>query len=253
MKNMKKIFAVATLLAAVPATTLATEISGNVSLTSDYRFRGISQSDTQLAVQGGFDIAFENGLYVGVWGSNVDFGSGAAPDLELDYYAGFSGDISENVSFDVGYIYYDYPGSGSVGFAPYSSEGFDYEEIYASVSCMDFTLGAAYSDDYWLGSGDFYYIYGDYSYALPMDISLDLHYGLNNFDNASGDTDAEDAAKAFLSDDEDSYADWSIGLTKAFAGVDVSVTYVDTNLSSSDVFGTNWADSTVVVAISKSL
>lgn len=253
MKNIRKYLAVATLVAAAPIAAVATEISGNVSLTSDYRFRGISQSDTQLAIQGGFDIAFENGLYVGVWGSNVDFGAGAAPDLELDYYVGISGSISEDVGFDVGYIYYDYPGSDSVGFAPFSSESFDYEEIYASVSFMDFTLGAAYSGDYWLGSGDFYYVYGDYSYALPMDISLDLHYGLNSFDNASGDTNAEDAAKAFLSDDEDGYADWSIGFTKAVAGVDVSVTYVDTNLSKSDVFGTNWADSTVVVAISKSL
>jgi uncharacterized protein (TIGR02001 family) len=251
--NILKNLSAAILLAASPLAAVAAEVSGNVTLASDYRFRGISQTDTQLAIQGGFDVSFENGIYLGVWGSNVDFGSGAAPDLELDYYAGFSGSISENVGFDVGYIYYDYPGSGSVSFPPFSSEGFDYEEVYASVTCMNFTLGAAYSDDYWLGSGDFYYIYGDYSFALPMDVSLDLHYGHNSFDNASGDTNPEDAAKAFLSGDEDSYSDWSIGLTKAFAGVDISVTYVDTSLSSSDVFGTNWADSTVVFAVSKSL
>ena len=121
MNSIGKYFAVAALLSAAPNAVLATEISGNVSLTSDYRFRGISQSDTQLAVQGGFDIAFENGLYVGVWGSNVDFGAGAAPDLELDYYVGFSGDISEDVGFDVGYIYYDYPKKGDKGSSYYCS------------------------------------------------------------------------------------------------------------------------------------
>ncbi len=252
MNIMKKTLA-ATLLVASPIVAVAAEVSGNVSLTTDYRFRGISQTDTQLAVQGGFDVGFDSGFYVGVWGSNVDFGAGAAPDLELDYYAGFSGSISEDVGFDVGYIYYDYPGSGSVSFAPFSSEKFDYEEVYASVSFKDLTVGAAYSDDYWLGSGDFYYVYGDYSFALPMDVSLDLHYGYNAFDNASGDSDAEDASKAFLSGDEDSYSDYSITLTKAVAGVDVSLAWVDTSLSKSDVFGTNWADSTVVFAISKSL
>ena len=252
MNTIQKI-STAALLVASPLAAVAAEISGNVSLTSDYRFRGISQSDTQLAVQGGFDVGFENGLYAGVWGSNVDFGSwsGSAPDLELDYYAGLAGDITEDVSFDVGYIYYDYPGASSQNLG-FGSVDFDYEEVYASVSFGDFTLGGAYSDDYWLESGDFYYVYGDYSFALPMEVSMDLHYGFNSFDNDSTDAGA-DGAQAFLSGGEDSYSDYSVTFTKAFAGVDVSVSWVDTDLSQSELFGSNWADSTVVVAISKSL
>ena len=248
MKIMIKSLAAA-LLVASPIVAVAAEVSGNVSLTSDYRFRGISQTDTQLAVQGGFDVAFENGIYVGTWGSNVDF----ANSLELDYYVGYAGDISENISFDVGYLYYDYPGTDKTGRAFNSDAEDDYEEIYASISCKDFTLGFAYSDDYYLETGEFYYVYGDYSFSLPNDISLGLHYGYNDFEFSSDDSNPKDAEQAFLGDGEDSYSDYSVTLSKELAGVDVSLSWVDTDLSESECFGTNWCDSTVVFAISKSL
>ncbi|PCJ38286.1 MAG: hypothetical protein COA75_00555 [Cellvibrionales bacterium] len=249
MKNLKKNMLLTAAIAASPVAAIAAEVSGNVSMTSDYRFRGISQTDTQLAVQGGFDFAFDNGIYVGTWGSNVDF----ANSLELDYYVGYAGDLTETVSFDVGYIYYDYPGTEDTVRTLNSDAEDDYAEIYASVSVADFTLGFAYSDDYYLETGEFYYIYGDYSFALSNDISLDLHYGYNDFEFSSTDSNAKDAEQAFLSDGEDSYSDYSIGVSKAFAGVDVSLTWVDTDLDKSECFGTNWCDSTVVFAISKDL
>ena len=248
MKNLKKNVLLAAVISASPVAAIAAEVSGNVSMTSDYRFRGISQTDTQPAIQGGFDVAYDNGVYIGMWGSNVEFSS---VSMELDYYVGYSGSISEDISFDLGYIYYDYPGATAQDLG-FGSIDYDYEEVYASISYKDFTLGAAYSDDYWLESGNFYYVYGDYSFALPHDVSLDLHYGYNDFENSSSDT-GQDGGQAFLSGDEDSYSDYSITLTKAFAGVDVSLSWVDTDLSQSEVFGTNWADSTVVFAVSKSL
>ena len=66
------------------------EIAGNVALVTDYRFRGISQSDEDIAIQGGFDAGWDNVIYVGVWGSSVDFDSNDGFDgsLELDYYVG---------------------------------------------------------------------------------------------------------------------------------------------------------------------
>ncbi|MBV1931783.1 MAG: TorF family putative porin [Porticoccaceae bacterium] len=247
--NIMKRNVLAALLVSSPLVAAAVEVSGNVTLASDYRFRGISQTDTQLAVQGGFDVAFENGVYVGTWGSNVDF----ANSLELDYYVGYAGDISEDVSFDVGYIYYDYPGTDKTARAFNSSAEDDYEEIYASISIQDFTLGVAYSDDYYLETGEFYYVYGDYSFALPYDMSLGLHYGYNDFEFSSDDSSAKDAEQAFLSDGEDSYSDYSVTVSKAVAGVDLSLSWVDTDLSESECFGTNWCDSTVVFAVSKSL
>ncbi|OUS17548.1 hypothetical protein A9Q88_03000 [Gammaproteobacteria bacterium 50_400_T64] len=249
MKNIKKNILLTAVIAASPVAAIAAEVSGNVSMTSDYRFRGISQTDTQLAVQGGFDFAFDNGIYIGTWGSNVDF----ANSLELDYYVGYAGDLTEDVSFDVGYIYYDYPGTDDTPRTLNSDAEDDYAEIYASVSVADFTLGFAYSDDYYLETGEFYYIYGDYSFALPNDISLDLHYGYNDFEFSSTDSKAKDAEQAFLTDGADSYSDYSIGVSKAFAGVDLSLTWVDTDLDKKECFGENFCDSTVVFAISKDL
>ncbi len=251
MAIAKKGLILAAMMALSPAATLAAEVSGNVTLTSDYRFRGISQSDTDPALQGGFDVAFDSGFYLGVWGSNVDFGT--SPDLELDFYGGYGGSITEDLGFDVGYIYYDYPGSDGVDFTLNGNEKEDYEEIYASLSYKDATLGVAYSDDYWLSSGEFYYIYGDYSFALPEGFGLDLHYGYNSFDVASGDSNLKDAEKAFLSNNADSYADYSITLTKTLAGLDLALAWVDTDLDKDELFDTNWAESTVVFSISKSL
>ncbi len=88
---MKKTL-IATAMLATTATAQA-EISGNVSMASDYIFRGVSQTDNQMAVQGGFDYEHESGAYIGTWASNVDsnfFDNHTDPEIELDLYAGYS-------------------------------------------------------------------------------------------------------------------------------------------------------------------
>jgi uncharacterized protein (TIGR02001 family) len=150
------------------------EISGNVALTSDYRFRGITQSAEDPAVQGGFDAEFGPGFYIGTWGSVVDFGGGEYGSLELDYYAGWASSIGDtDFGIDVGYIYYDYPGDdGDV-------EG-DYQEVYVSGSWRDLAIGVHYSDDYYAESDEFWYVYGDYSLGLfDTVVTIDLHVGYN--------------------------------------------------------------------------
>ena len=215
------------------------EISGNVALTSDYRFRGISQSDKNPAIQGGFDMEFSPGFYVGTWGSSVDFDSNDGYDgsLELDYYAGWSSAIGDtDFGIDVGYIYYDYPGDNG-------DEG-DYGEVYVSGSWKDISLSVNYSDDYYGGTGKFYYYAADYSIGVfDTGVTVDFHVGYNDFDKAG----------EFLSNDQDQYTDWSVALGYSWAGVDFSVAYVDTDLDKEDVFGTDWADSTAVFTISKSM
>ena len=137
--SLKKV-ALAAALSSFPLTqAFGAEVSGNIALTTDYKFRGISQSDSAPSVQGGFDIAFDNGAYIGTWGAAVDFDcaidtcGGLNGGIELDYYAGFASDISDSVSFDIGYIYYDYPqDEGLLG---------DYGEIYGSLSFGDFGIG----------------------------------------------------------------------------------------------------------------
>ena len=220
------------------AAVAGAEISGNVALTTDYKFRGISQSDESPAIQGGFDYEDESGFYIGTWGSSVDFDSNDGFDgsLELDVYLGFGGSFGDSgLGYDIGFIYYDYPGDDG-------AEG-DYQEIYGSLSVGDFSLGLAYSDDYYGETGKFYYVSGDYEFALPEDIALGLHIGFNSFDEAPG----------FLSSDEDKYYDYSISISKSLGGVDLSLAYVGTDLDEEDVFDTTWGDAEVIFTISKSL
>ena len=216
-----------TLAATVIASTLLTtpasavELSGDVTFTSDYAFRGISQTEEAAALQGGLSLADESGFYLSVWGSNVDFL--AEGTLELDVMLGWSGQINEDWSTDVGIMRYGYPNA--------EIDGSNFWELYGSLSYKDFTFGVAYSDDYYANSGNFIYLYANYSYAISDAISLDLHVGQNEYDDSSA-----------------SYMDWSVVLSTEVLGAGVSLSYVDT-----DIDGSYLADSRVIFAISKSL
>ncbi len=240
----KKLLTVAVTTALMAGTSLAQaegdgfEISGNVALTSDYRFRGISQSDESPAIQGGFDAEFSPGFYLGVWGSSVDFDSNDAADgsLELDYYGGWSSAIGDtDFGVDVGYIYYDYPGDNG-------AEG-DYQEVYVSGSWKDLSVTVNYSDDYYLESDEYWRYSAEYSFSLSENLSVGLQAAYNEVEANGG----------FFATDTDSYADYSVSLTYSVAGVDLSVAYVGTDLDDDDVFGYDWADDTAVFTISKSM
>ncbi len=215
-------------------------ISGNATLISDYKFRGISQSNKDGALQGGFDAEFGPGFYVGTWGSTVNFktndDSGCCNgSLELDYYGGWGTDIGDSgFSVDMGYIYYSYPGD--------NDNDADYQEVYVSGSWQALTLGVHYSDDYYLESDEFWYVYGDYSFNLPWDLSLSLHAGYNVIEEDGG----------FLSSDEDGYTDYSVSLSKTLWGVDWAIAYTGTDLDDDDLFGNNWGDNEVIYSMSKS-
>ena len=84
----------------------AVTVSGSVGLVSDYRFRGVSQSDEQLAIQGGLTIAHESGVYIGTWGSNLaGWGTFGGANMELDLIAGYKATFND-VSVDVGATWY---------------------------------------------------------------------------------------------------------------------------------------------------
>jgi uncharacterized protein (TIGR02001 family) len=218
------------------ATEAQAEISANVAVVSDYRFRGISQSNKNPAIQGGFDYAFTNGFYLGTWGSSVNFDSDTVfnGSLELDVYGGWGKEFGENSTIDLGYIYYAYPGDdgNTIG---------NYQEIYANYGWRDLSLGVAYSDDYYGDSGKFLYLQANYDWSFAEDWGLSFHVGYNDFD--------EDI---FLSSDKGNYMDYSIGLTWSVVGVDLGLTWVGTDLKEEDVYGTDWAKDTAVFSISKS-
>jgi len=121
-------------------------VSANVAFSSDYVWRGMTQSDGP-AIQGGFDFEDESGFYAGIWGSNVNFNDGAGS--ELDYYAGYGLSIGE-VGVDIGYIAFDYPENQT---------GLDFEEIYLGLTFGDFGLSLASGQD---GAPD----YTEVSYGL---------------------------------------------------------------------------------------
>ena len=220
------------------------DVSMNATLASDYIFRGISQTQGDPAIQGGLDVSHESGLYVGMWASNVDFGGEASS--EFDFYVGYAGNISEELSYNLGWIKYEYPGDGD--------EDLNFSEYYASLSAHGFTVGTAYSNDFpGFGkngrSDSTLYTYVGYEYSLPYDIGLALQYGNYDFkDPAFTDKNGKTS---------DSYNNWSIGLSKNWAGLDFGLTYTDTNLSSSeckDFIGkSNYCDANFVVSVSKTL
>ena len=211
---------------------LAAEVSGNVSIATEYVYRGISQTSENPTLQGGFDLAAETGLYVGIWASNVDFDG----SIEIDVYAGYGGSFSEGLVYDVGILAYIYPDDGQDG-APDSS----FNEVYASLSLKGFTLGVAYSSDFFLETDSSTYVYLDYELSLPNDFGLSFHYADQSIDDNAG----------FGTPD---YNDYFIALSKTVEGIDVSLTWYDTDLSKDQCFGgSNICESRVVLAIGKSL
>ena len=119
----------AALITIVPAYGFA-EISADVTFTTDYVWRGMTQSDGP-AIQGGFNYSHGSGLYAGIWGSNVNFSNGNGQ--ELDYLAGYKFKMG-NVNADLGYIKYNYPKS---------HPSLDAEEITLGLSLGDFGLNFA--------------------------------------------------------------------------------------------------------------
>ena len=175
----------------------AAEISGNFALTNDYIWRGMSQTGEDFAYSGGVDVSAENnGSYIGVWGSKVDFGADDDTNMEVDVYFGYSDESARGVSFDVGYISYSYPGSSELNF----------EEIYFGFGYkllgLNFAQGLDGAPDNMemslaLGESGFNFTYGEYddygkyemlSYDFPVQIAnrVSVGIGLSNFDSEDG-------------------------------------------------------------------
>jgi uncharacterized protein (TIGR02001 family) len=222
------------------ASAPAVSLTGNVAFTSDYAFRGISQTLRKPALQGGLDLAGPHGLSAGIWGSNLNFGedlaAGQRAQLEVDLYGGLAKELL-GVSWKLGGIYYDYPGAAT-------TRKYNYLELGLSAS-RDFHVAAlgvssAYSPDFFAGSGAAYYLGGTLSVPLPLKVSLDL---------AAGRQLIEDQA-AFGAPD---YTHWQAGLSAVLYGIKVSGAYVATDLSVAECFGgLNVCAARAIVAISHS-
>lgn len=148
--------------------------SGYVQGVSDYRFRGISLSAGDPAIQGTINLNHSSGFYVGTWASSLE-DSAVYGHTEVDLYAGWTGAIASGLTADVGLLYYAYP-NGKVGDA-------EYFEPYASLSTtlgpVSAKVGVAYAwEQDALGGDDNVYVFTDLGVGIPdTGLSLAAHVG----------------------------------------------------------------------------
>jgi len=219
--------ALALLAAAAPAIAQDEDassltVSGSFGLVSDYRFRGVSRTFQNAAVQGDVTVAHDSGFYAGIWGSNVDFpdldGAGNGTTAEIDFFGGYSTELAPGVSIDAGLLYYLYP-KDTVTYAPT-----DYFEPYVLLSTtlgpVGLKVGAYYSWEQDALSGfDSFYLKADPSIAIPnTPFTLNGHIGYAKSDSYLGGMEGD--GEAF---------DWSVGATASWKSLTFGVSYVDTD------------------------
>ncbi|WP_294352284.1 TorF family putative porin [uncultured Sphingomonas sp.] len=249
----------------------ALTVSGSVGIASDYRFRGVSQSDEQLAVQGGITVAHESGLYVGTWASNLaGWGTFGGANMELDLIGGYKAKLADNATLDVGLTWYMYPGG---------ADKTDFAEPYAKLTGTagpaTLTAGVAYAPKQqaigkWYNTGadaaagvynrpgakdDNLYLWGDGVAAVPgTPFTAKAHVGHSWGQDGLG-------PNATAVSPTGAYWDWSLGADATYKNLTFNVSYVDTDISNRDAAylrpsfskgqdGTgNIAGSTVVVSL----
>lgn len=219
-------------------------VSGSVALTSDYIFRGISQNNQEPALQAGVEYADDSGFYVGGWGSNVSWLSDTpVPDndisnsVELDFYGGYRGKFNDTVGFDVGALYYWYPGDYPSGFnSP------DTGEIYFGITAGVFSAKYSYALTDLFG-------YADSDGSGYLDAAVNWEFVPTWTLNAH-------AGKQWIENNEDfEYVDWKLGVTKTFeGGFAIALAYTDTDAEEAlytNVHDNFLGDDTVVLTLTK--
>jgi uncharacterized protein (TIGR02001 family) len=249
----------------------ALTVSGSASIASDYRFRGVSQSDQEMAVQGGITIAHESGLYVGTWASNLaGWGTFGGANMELDLIGGYKAKLADNATLDVGLTWYMYPGGADkTDFAE------PYMKLTGTAGPATLTAGAAYAPKQqatgkWYATGtdaangvytnpgakdDNLYLWGDAAAAVTgTPLTAKAHIGHSWGQNGLG-------PNATAVSPTGEYWDWAVGADATWKNLTFNVSYIDTDISNREAAylrpsfskgqdGTgNIAGSTVVVSL----
>lgn len=219
----------------------ALTVEGTVALASDYRFRGVSQSDRNMAVQGGITVAHDSGVHVGAWASNLaGWGSFGGANMELDLIGGYRTRVAGHGTLDVGLTWYLYPGG---------ADRTDFAEPYARLTGTagpaSLTAGVAYAPKqqalgrwYRTGAdaaagtytmagatGDNLYLWGDGALAVPgTPMTAKAHLGHSRGQNGLG-------PNATAVSPTGRYWDWSLGADATWKTLTLNVSYVDTDIA----------------------
>jgi uncharacterized protein (TIGR02001 family) len=219
----------------------AITVSGSVALVSDYRFRGVSQSDKGVAVQGGITVSHESGAYAGFWSSNLaGWGTFGGPNLELDLIGGYKVPVGSGVTLDVGLTWYLYPGGASkTDFAE------PYVKLSGTIGPASVTAGVAYAPKQqalgqWYNSGksavagvydnpgdkkENFYIWTDAAAGIPSTpVTLKGHIGYSKGNPGLGPNGTSVTPTG-------EYFDWLLGADIAVGRVTLGIAYVDTDIT----------------------
>jgi uncharacterized protein (TIGR02001 family) len=220
-------------------------LTGNFGIYSQYIFRGLTQTDSKPAFQGGFDYTnTKNGLYLGTWGSNISWlhDSGVCAhgcSLEWDIYGGWRYSFNDDWGIDLGVLYYYYPGSYVSG-----ATNPDTTELYASLSWKWAYLKYSYSVDHTFGVPDqAWYLDLTANYPINEQWTFNAHVGRQEYlGNTNG-----------VSNSVLNYTDWKLGATWAKDGWSIGAYYSDTNANASvyTLAGKNIGRSTGTVFVQK--
>lgn len=205
--------------------------SGNVALTSDYRFRGQTQTQNDPALQGTFTLAHDSGVYISVFSSNVDFG-GVSPHLELDPSIGYTTKLPLSSTLqpvlDTGLAYYNYP----------SGHGLNYPEIYARLTFADafvkgdsITPSIAYSNNY--GGNSTKNSEGHRINNWNFNLAYAVPFADTGFGGVASVGYSKANHKIAVYGNDDNYIDWKAGVTynvKSINGLTAELDAVGTNI-----------------------
>jgi uncharacterized protein (TIGR02001 family) len=222
--------------------------TGNAGVFSDYRFRGISQTNKKPAFQGGFDVSHVSGFYVGNWNSNIDSSFYNGANLEMDLYGGYKLPVGD-LTLDFGALYYYYPGSGAGG-----TFKIDNTELYVGGAYGPVTLKYSYATSDFFGIADTkgcWYLDASFAYDLGSGFGVNAHVGYQKLKGGAR------VIEIGASSPEDTVIDWKIGATYDIlgSGFIAGAAYVSTNRDltggTAALSGRNISNGTVVVSLSK--
>ena len=228
--------------AAVAAPVSPHTLSSNIGFFTDYTFRGISYTRERGAIQGGFDYSNANGLYAGIWGSNVDKNALYGNTMETDLYGGYVYQINPDVGINVGFLQFLYPNhdkAGATSSTPGTGGSANTTELNASVTYKWLTLKQSVAVSNFFGLNNGYDGHGDssgsgytelnFNYQLPVQaINLALHVGHQTVRGRS------------IAD----YTDYLVGINKDFEIAGSKGWNAGVNFTTTDANSTWYVDST---------